>query len=64
MSIVEYHRCDMCGDLIVDESKMGYFQGATWPEGESEFELCAKCSEKVQLFIRNRKTGEEEAREV
>ena len=51
MSIVEYHRCDMCGDLIVNESKMGYFQGATWPEGESEFELCAKCSEKVQRFI-------------
>ena len=53
MSIVEYHRCDMCGDLIVDESKMGYFQGATWPENESEFELCPKCSEKVQRFIRD-----------
>ena len=52
MSIVEYHRCDMCGEIIMDESKMGYFQGATWSDGESEFELCAKCSEKVQRFIR------------
>lgn len=61
MSIVEYHRCDMCGEIIINESKMGYFQGATWPEGESEFELCAKCSEKVQRFINNHETREEAA---
>ena len=52
MSIVEYHRCDMCGWIIADEEKTGYFQGATWPENESEFELCPKCSVDVQRFIR------------
>lgn len=61
MSEVVYHRCDMCGEIITNESKMGYFQGATWPEGESEFELCAKCSEKVQRFINNHETREEAA---
>ena len=61
MSIVQYHRCDMCGDLIVDESKMGCFQGATWPECESGFELCARCSVAVQRFIHEH--GKEEADE-
>lgn len=51
MSEVVYHRCDMCGDLIMDEEKIGYFKGAMWLECECEFDLCAKCSEKVQRFI-------------
>ena len=38
-------------------------QGATRCD-KVRHELCAKCSEKVQRFIRNRKTGEEDAREV
>ena len=54
MSEVIYHRCDMCGDLVIDETKMGYFQGATWSEDEPGFELCEKCSVKVQRFIRER----------
>ena len=30
MSDVIYHRCDMCGDLVVDETNMGFFQGTMW----------------------------------
>lgn len=52
MSEVVYHRCDMCGDLIVDETKMGYFNSPHWLSGEADFELCEKCSVKVQRFIR------------
>lgn len=52
MSKVVYHRCDMCGDLIVDESKMGYFNSTHWTNWEGDFELCAKCCVKVQRFIR------------
>ena len=50
MSGVIYHRFDMCGDLVVDDSKMGYFRSAHW----RDFELCEKCSVKVQRFIRER----------
>lgn len=45
-------RCDMCGDLVVDDSKMGYFYSAHWRDSEDEFELCEKCCTKVQRFIR------------
>jgi hypothetical protein len=54
MSEVVYHRCDMCGDLIADETKMGYFYSAHWRDSEGDFELCEKCSVKVQRFIRER----------
>lgn len=52
MSEVIYHRCDMCGDLIIDESKMGYFNSTHWANWEGDFELCEKCCTKVQRFIR------------
>lgn len=54
MSEVVYHRCDMCGDLVVDDSKMGYFYSPNWRDSEEEFELCEKCCTKVQRFIRER----------
>lgn len=54
MSEVICHRCDMCGDLIIDETKMGYFNCTHWTNGEGDFELCEKCCTKVQRFIRER----------
>ena len=51
MSEVIYHRCDMCGEIVTDESRMGYFHGAHWRDSEADFELCSKCSVKVQRFI-------------
>lgn len=52
MSEVVYHRCDMCGDIVTNESRMGYFYSAHWRDSEEEFELCEKCCTKVQRFIR------------
>lgn len=43
-----------CGDLVVDDSKMGYFRSAHRRDSEDDFELCEKCSVKVQRFIRER----------
>ena len=54
MSKVIYHRCDRCGELVVNETKRGYFHSAHWRDSEDDFELCEKCSVKVQRFIRER----------
>lgn len=54
MSYVIYHRCDMCGDITTNESRMGFFYSAHRRSSEEEFELCEKCSVKVQRFIRER----------
>ena len=51
MSDVIYHRCDMCGDLIVNEFHRGFFHGATCRGSSSDFDLCGACSAGVQRFI-------------
>lgn len=51
MSDVVYHRCDMCGDLIVNEFHRGFFHGATCRGSSSDFDLCDACSARVQWFI-------------
>lgn len=51
MSDVIYHRCDMCGDLIVNEFHRGFFHGATCRGSSSDFDLCDACSARVQRFI-------------
>ena len=51
MSDVIYHRCDMCGDLIVNEFHRGFFNGATCRGSSSDFDLCDACSARVQRFI-------------
>ena len=55
MSEVVYHRCDMCGDLVVDETNMGFFQDTMWLGGGKEFELCSKCCDEVREFILEKK---------
>lgn len=57
MSKVEYTRCDMCGDLLVDDSKAGHFWRESfsgWAEGwaEDSLDLCGGCADEVQRFIR------------
>ena len=51
MSDVIYHRCDMCGDLIVNEFHRGFFHGATCRGSSSDFDLCDACSARVQRVI-------------
>lgn len=51
MSEIRYHRCDMCGDLIVNDFHRGFFHGATCRGSSSDFDLCDACSAHVQRFI-------------
>lgn len=51
MSEVIYHRCDMCGGIIIDESKMGYLHSPLWGTEEYDTELCCLCLDKVERFI-------------
>lgn len=51
MSEIIYHRCDMCGGLIVNEFHRGFFHGATCRGSSSDFDLCDACSARVQRFI-------------
>ena len=55
MSTVEYHVCDVCGDLIVNDVNMGFFQDTVWLGGEKGFELCSKCCDEVREFILEKK---------
>ena len=51
MSVVVYHHCDMCGEIIIDDSKMGYLHSPLWGTEEFDIELCRSCLDKVELFI-------------
>lgn len=51
MSEVIYHRCDMCGGIIIDEIKMGYLHSPLWGTEEYDTELCCLCLDKVERFI-------------
>ena len=51
MSEVIYHLCDMCGDLIFDETKMGYLHSPLWGTEEHDTELCRSCLDKVERFV-------------
>lgn len=51
MCEIIYHRCDMCGGLIVNEFHRGFFHGATCRGSSSDFDLCDACSARVQWFI-------------
>lgn len=51
MSEVVYHRCDMCGEIIIDDSKMGYLHSPLWGTEEYDTELCCSCLDKVERFI-------------
>lgn len=50
MSDVIYHRCDMCGDLIVNEFHRGFFHGATCRGSSSDFDLCDACSARAAVY--------------